>query len=124
VAASTLSFLQPGRGDCLAAAGMDQVRLQLQFLEQIDQPPPAVGGLEGDRGAWRERPRTGTSLAGSLARLRLCCWLPASSTMATWERLRCTSIPTYTPIRASFPELVRSRSLGCRAEQGTGARPT
>jgi hypothetical protein len=36
---------------------MDQVRLQLQFLEQIDQPPPAVGGLEGDRGAWRERPK-------------------------------------------------------------------
>jgi hypothetical protein len=26
--------------------------------------------------------------------------------MATWERLRCTSIPTYTVIRASVPELV------------------
>jgi len=26
--------------------------------------------------------------------------------MATWERLRCTSMPTYTVIRASFPELV------------------
>jgi hypothetical protein len=30
---------------------MDQVRLQLQFLQQLDQPAPAVGGLEGDRGA-------------------------------------------------------------------------
>jgi hypothetical protein len=34
---------------------MDQVRLQLQFLEQIDQPTPAVGGLEGHRGARRQR---------------------------------------------------------------------
>jgi hypothetical protein len=49
-----LVVLQPGRGDCFAAAGVDQVRLQLQFLEQIDQPTPAVGGLKGHRGAWRE----------------------------------------------------------------------
>ena len=33
---------------------MDQMRRQLQFLQQIDQPAPAVGGLEGDRSAWRE----------------------------------------------------------------------
>src|SRR4029450_8484076 len=56
--------------------------------------------------------------------LRLRCWTPAASIMATWERLRCTSIPTYTPMSASFPELDWSRSLGCPAEQGTGARPT
>jgi hypothetical protein len=49
-----LVVLAPGRGDRLAAAGMDQVRLQLQFLEQIDQPAPAVGGLEGHRGARRQ----------------------------------------------------------------------
>jgi hypothetical protein len=29
-----------------------------------------------------------------------------SSTTVIWERLRCTSMPTYTLIRASFPELV------------------
>jgi hypothetical protein len=34
---------------------MDQVRLQLQLLQQLHQPTPAVGGLEGHRGAWRER---------------------------------------------------------------------
>jgi len=34
---------------------MNQVRLQLQFLEQVDQPAPAVGGLEGHRGAGRQR---------------------------------------------------------------------
>jgi hypothetical protein len=34
--------------------------------------------------------------------------------------LGCTSMPTYTFIRASVPELVDSRSLGCRAEQATG----
>jgi hypothetical protein len=50
-----LVVLQPGRGDRRTAAGMDQVRLQLQFLEQIDQPTPTLGGLEGYRGAWRER---------------------------------------------------------------------
>jgi len=34
---------------------MDQMRLQLQFLEQVDQPTPAVGGRKGHRGARRER---------------------------------------------------------------------
>jgi hypothetical protein len=34
-----LVVLEPGRGDGFAAAGMDQVRLQLQLLEQLDQPP-------------------------------------------------------------------------------------
>jgi hypothetical protein len=39
----------------LGAAGMDQVRFQLQLLQQIDQPAPAVGSLERHRGAWRQR---------------------------------------------------------------------
>jgi hypothetical protein len=34
---------------------MDQLRLRLQLLQQLDQPAPAVGGLEGDRGVWRQR---------------------------------------------------------------------
>jgi hypothetical protein len=34
------------------------------------------------------------------------CSSPAASKTAIWERLRCTSMPTYTFIRASFPELV------------------
>jgi hypothetical protein len=33
---------------------MDQMRFQLQFLQQLDQPAPAVGGLEGHRRAWRQ----------------------------------------------------------------------
>jgi len=33
---------------------VDQVRLQLQFIEQLGQPAPAVGGLEGDRPARRQ----------------------------------------------------------------------
>ena len=32
---------------------MDQMRLQLQLLQQLHQPPPAVGGLERDRHARR-----------------------------------------------------------------------
>ena len=39
----------------LGAAGMDQVRLQLQLLQQLHQPAPAVGRLERDRSAWRQR---------------------------------------------------------------------
>jgi hypothetical protein len=34
---------------------MDQVRFQLQLLQQIDQPAPAVGSLERHLGAWRQR---------------------------------------------------------------------
>jgi len=30
---------------------MDQVRLQLQSLQQLDQPAPPVGGLKSHRGA-------------------------------------------------------------------------
>jgi hypothetical protein len=33
-----LVVLEPGGGDCFAAAGMDQMRLQLQLLQQLDQP--------------------------------------------------------------------------------------
>jgi hypothetical protein len=33
---------------------MDQVRLQLELLQQLDQPAPAVGRLEGNRSAWRQ----------------------------------------------------------------------
>jgi hypothetical protein len=33
---------------------MDQLRFQVQLLEQLDQPPPAVGGLERHRRARRK----------------------------------------------------------------------
>ena len=68
-----LVVLEPGRGDGLATAGMNQVRLQLQVLQQLDQPAPAVGGLERDRVPGASAPRIGTSLAGSLGMLRLRC---------------------------------------------------
>ena len=48
------------------------------------------------------------------------CSPPAASKTAIWERLGSTSMPTYTVIRASVPELIDPRSLGCRAEQATG----
>jgi hypothetical protein len=40
----------------MGAAGVDQVRLQVKLLQQVDQPAPAVGGLEGHRGAGRQAP--------------------------------------------------------------------
>jgi hypothetical protein len=43
---------------------MDQVRLQLQVVEQVDQPAPAVGGLERDRGARRQGTQDRHQLGG------------------------------------------------------------
>jgi hypothetical protein len=84
---------------------MDQVRLQLQLLQQVDQPAPAVGGLERHRGAWRQLTQDRHSLGRIIGEVAVALLGAAASTMATWERLRCTSMPTYTCIRASFPEL-------------------
>jgi hypothetical protein len=33
---------------------MHQVRLQAEFVQQVDQPTPAVGGLKRDRGSCRQ----------------------------------------------------------------------
>ena len=82
------------------------MRLQLQLLQQLRQPAPAVGGSKATGVPASRRPRSEVSSAESLARLRLRSWPPCSSTNATWERLRWTSMPTYTLMRASFPELV------------------
>jgi hypothetical protein len=38
------------------------VRLQAEFVEQLSQPAPAVGGLEGDRRARRQTTRDGDQL--------------------------------------------------------------
>ena len=102
VAASTLSFLQPGRSDRLAAAGMDQIRLQLQLLSSNSPPPAALGSLERHRGARRKGAKDRHQLGGIVSDVAVALGRPAASTMATWER-PCTSIPTYTPIRACVP---------------------
>jgi hypothetical protein len=54
--------LQPGRGDRFAAGGVDQVRLELEVVEQVGQPTPAVGGLERHRGAGRHNAKDGGQL--------------------------------------------------------------
>jgi hypothetical protein len=59
-----LVVLEPGRGDRLTAAGMDQVRLQLQLLEQVDQPAPAVGRLDATGVPDGRTPRIGTAWPG------------------------------------------------------------
>jgi hypothetical protein len=50
-----LVVLQASMGDRLAGRGMHQVRLQLALLQQVSQPSPPVGRLEGD-------PRAGLQL--------------------------------------------------------------
>jgi len=52
--ASILSSLSRAEAIAMGAAGMDQVRRQVELAEQVDQPAPAVGRLEGDRGAGLE----------------------------------------------------------------------
>jgi hypothetical protein len=98
-----LVILEPGRGDRLAAAGVDQVRLQAKLAEQLRQPAPTVGGLEGDWGAGFELAETDTSSAESLGRLRLSSWVPSWLSTATCERLRWTSMPTYILILGLLP---------------------
>jgi hypothetical protein len=51
-----LVVLQPGGGDGLAAQRVHQVGLEAVVLQQLHQPAPAVGGLEGDRRADRQIP--------------------------------------------------------------------
>jgi hypothetical protein len=123
VAASTLSFLQPSRRDCLAAAGMDQVRLQLQLLE-LDQPAPTGGGLQGHPGSPAQgRQGPGSAWPGrwpgcgcAARHRRRPRWRPGSACDARPCRRRHSSGPRS-------PSSTGPRSRGCRAEQGTGPHP-
>jgi hypothetical protein len=119
-----LVVLQPGRGDRLAAAGMDQVRLQLQLLQQLDQPPPAVGGLQRHRGARRQRAKDRHQLGrivGEVAVALLDAGVVHDGDLGTLAVHVHPDVDTHVGL---LPRARRSRSLGCRAEQGTGARPT
>jgi hypothetical protein len=46
------------------AGRVDQVRLQVEPVEQVGQPAPAVGGLERDRGARRQPAEDRDQLGG------------------------------------------------------------
>ena len=90
-----LVVLQPGRGDRLALQRVHQVRGEAVVLQQLHQPPPAERGLERRRRARRQaadhtqdrlHPVRHVAVGEHLAIL--------ASITATWERLRCTSIPT------------------------------
>jgi hypothetical protein len=48
---------------------VDQVRLQAEFVEQLGQPAPAIGGLEGDRGARRQTTQDGDQLGGVVSQV-------------------------------------------------------
>jgi hypothetical protein len=122
--ASTLSFLQPGRGDGLAAAGMDQVRFQLQLLQQLDQPAPAVSGLERHRGPGREGAQDRHQLGriiGNVAVALLGAGGIHDGDLGALAMHVHADVHTHVGL---LPRARWSRSLGCRAEQGTGARPT
>jgi hypothetical protein len=109
-----LVVVEPCRVDRLAATGsdwVDQVRLKLEVVEQVDQPAPAVGGSNATGVPAGKAPRMVLSSAGSLGRLRLRWTPPAWSRMATCERLRCTSIPTYILIEGLLPCAGWSQSL-------------
>jgi hypothetical protein len=44
-----LSFLSLAEAIASGAGRVDQARLEAELVEQVGQPAPAVGGLEGDR---------------------------------------------------------------------------
>jgi len=89
-----LIVLQPGRGDRLAPQRVHQVRVKPVVLQQPRQPPqpnaaPDAAGVPGGR-----PPITFRIGSTPLGTLRFASTSPAASMTATWERLRCTSIPT------------------------------
>jgi hypothetical protein len=85
--------------------------------------PPAGGSLERTAVPGGNPPRIGISLAGSLGRLRLLG--DAGLVHRGRPGSACGGRPSRrTPSSGPPPELVDPRSLGCRAEQGTEARPT
>jgi hypothetical protein len=124
VAASTLSFLEPGRGDWLAAAGIDQVRLQHPVPRAARPASPSrrrpprppgcpAGAHQGPRSA-RPGRWPGCGCAGG--RRRRPRWRPGSACDACPSRRRSSSGPR-------FPSSTGPPSLGCRAEQGRGPDP-
>jgi hypothetical protein len=69
--ASTRSSLRRAEAIALGAAGMDQVRLKVKVLQQVDQPaqPWAASNATGVPAA--RCPRTGVSSAGSPAQVAI-----------------------------------------------------
>jgi hypothetical protein len=109
-----LVVLQPGRGDGLAAAGVDQVRLQL--LQQLDQPPPAIGGLEGDRGTRRKRAKDRHQLGRIVSDVAVVLLGAGVIHDGDLGALTMDVHPDIDIHQASSPELDWSRSQGGRAE--------
>jgi hypothetical protein len=100
-----LVVLQPGRGDRLAPQRVHQVRVKPVILQQLHQPPRAERGLERRRRARRQPADHLQDRLHPLGTLRLASTSPTASMTATWERLRCTSIPTQTDIIGLLSEL-------------------
>ncbi len=89
-----LVVLQPGRGDGLAPQRVHHVRLEAVVLQQIGQPAPAERGLERHRRPEGRSPISRRNGSEPFTTFLLTCTVPSSATTATWDRLRCTSIPT------------------------------
>jgi hypothetical protein len=93
---------------------VDQVRLQVQLAQQVDQPAPAVGGLEGDRGAGlelaQERHQLGR-VVGQVAVEQL------RAIVVQQRHLRALAVHVHADVNphwASLLGLVFTRSVGLR----------
>ena len=100
------------------------MRFQLQLLQQLHQPPPAVGGLKRYRGAWRQRTQDRDQLGRVVRDVAVALLDPGLVDHRDLGALAMHVHPDVHIHQGLLPELVDPRSLGCRAEQGTGARPT
>jgi hypothetical protein len=105
IAAPALVVLQPGRGDRLAPRRVHQVRGEPIGLQQFHQPAGAVSGLERGRGARRQAADHLQDRLHPLGTFRFARTCPPWPITATWERLRCTSIPRSTDIAGLLSEL-------------------
>jgi hypothetical protein len=89
-----LSFFTPLRGDRLAPQRVHQVRLEAVVLQQADQPaqPNAASNATGVPGG--RSPISRSIGSEPFTTFLFSCTWPSPATTATWERLRCTSMPT------------------------------
>jgi hypothetical protein len=101
-----LVVFAPGRGDRLAAAGVDQMRLQLQLLQQLGKPAPAIGGLERDRRARLQAPQERGQLGGVVGQVAV---EELAAVLVHQCHLGALAVDVHAdvhPHQASFPELV------------------
>jgi hypothetical protein len=94
----------------MAAAGVDQVRLQAELGQQAGQPAPAVGRLERDRRARRQRAKDRDQLGGVVGQVAV---EHLAAVLVQQRHLRALAVHVHADVDLHVGLLSRARySLG------------